>query len=471
MPVLTFCAWLTYGGLAAAGTVDFDGRTAALGFAAIVRIVMVVTMRVAVSDEQVRARWGWIWHSDKSIPVRRVQNVEIERSLTARILKLTQVEITSAGGSGSIKLSYLDLPDATRLKSLLAREGLGERAGADVGAGGAAAGDRPLRSVPFSEILRTQYATGMVMVLVAFVSLVLAVTVHPLALLGVVGAGAFLGFGALTTWLGYGTCESSLSGELLHLRQGVIKLRTTNTPLRRVQVLKARSGPVFQMLAFEKVEYASAEASVGKAQRIRQVLSPAADVGTLLPFTSALLEVGLPNPLLLTRLGPVVFRSTVWRALFRSAIALAIGAVITFEVAAIVVAADPHHRVADALAVALALGIVAVVIATLPVGASIAVGAVRSRRSGYAFGDDCFVVRDGFAWLRTTVVPLSKIQAVDIVESPGQRIVGAATVALDVAGVSGKWTLRVVDVTQPTARALAGWLVTAACLRALPDGV
>lgn len=470
-PVLTLCAWLAYGGLAAAGTVAFDGRSALFGFAAIVRIMMVFTMRVAVSDEQIRARWGWIWHSDKSIPIRRVQDVEIERSLTARILGLTQVEITSAGGSGSIKLSYLDLPDATRLKSLLARRGLGARTGTDVEVGGVAAGDRSLRSVSVSEILRTQYATAFVMAVVALVSVIAGVTVNPLALLGVVGAGAFLGFGALTTWLGYGTCESSLSGELLHLRQGVIKLRTTNTPLRRVQVLKARSGPVYQMLDFEKVEYASAEASVGKQQRIRQVLSPAADVGTLLPFTSALLEVGLPNPLLLTQLGPVVFRSTVWRALIRSVIALAVGAAIAFEVAAIIVAADPHHRVGDVIAVALVVGIVALVIAALPVVASMAVGAVRSRRSGYAFGEDCFVVRDGFAWLRTTVVPLSKIQAVDVTESPGQRIVGAATVALDVAGVSGKWTLRVVDVTQPMAEALAEKLVAAACLRSLPDGV
>jgi membrane protein YdbS with pleckstrin-like domain len=432
-------------------------------------MVMVVTTEVTATDEQIRARWGWIWHSDKSLPVRSIQDVEIGRSLIARLLGLTQVAIASAGGSGSIKLSYLDLETATQLKAFLAHKGLGTAA--EAGGEGPPQTDHQLRSVSFAELFRTQYTTAFVMALVALASLVAAFVAGPPALVGVLGAGAFLGFGVLMTWLGYGACASSISGGLLHLRQGVINLRTTNTPLRRLQVIKARSGPMFQLMGFEKVEYASAEVAVEKSERIRQVLSPAAEQGTVLQFSSSLLRIHIPAPLAMTGLGPLVVRSTIARAVVRSFVLLTVGGVLAAETTSIVIAVDRHHRVADPILVAAVLGLFAGALAASWVAISAAAGAVRSRRSGYSFGEDCFVLRDGFAFLRTTVVPLGKVQAVAVRQSPGQRMFGAATVALDVAGVSGTSSVTIDDVTTPVAESLAEYFVAVACRSALPDGV
>ena len=67
--------------------------------------------------------------------------------------------------------------------------------------------------------------------------------------------------------------------------------------------------------------------------------------------------------------------------------------------------------------------IATVMIAALPVVASIAVGAVRSRRSGYAFGEDCFVVRDGFV----VEVPAGSEPVAIINHAAAKRLFGDAS--------------------------------------------
>jgi len=455
---------------ALAGRVDFDIGAGSAGIATVVWVVRVVTTEVTVTDGEVRWRWGWLWHIDKTIPVQRVQEVQIERSLLARILQLTQVEISSAGGAGSIKLSYLDLPTAERLRALLAIHGLSAASstGGPSSSGGPA-GARPVYSVSPAEIVRTQYASIAFAIVITGVSVVVAVTGTLIALLGVILAVALVAIGGLSTWLAYGPGESSISGPLLHLRQGVIRLRATNTPLVRVQLFRSRRGPVYQLLHYEKIQYASADASEPRSEGVRQVLAPAARSGALTPIASAVLGVQVPEAESLNRFGPLVRVATIARAVEAGVLRLAGTLVLAgFGVGV--------ARLADAPAVktAMVAGVLLVVhalIEAILVALAALVGTTRNHRSRYGWGVDCLVVRDGFLRLETKVLPLGKIQAVSVQRSPGQRIVGAATVSIDVAGASGKWSTAVVDLTTEHARSLAGHLITAACTSALPDGV
>lgn len=471
-----------WGVLVLLGVVAFDYRAIGVVLAALVRVVQVLTTTVTVTADQVRSRWGWIWLSDKSIPTHRVQDVEIERSIIARVLGLTQVEINSAGGAGSIKLSYLDLPDAERLKGVLTGLGLSSHA-ADAatapgsfgstwqeGPAGVPGSPMTLHRVSNGEILRTQYGSALALTSIALASIIVGVAVAPIALLGVIGAVIAFAMGAVPVWLNYGPADASLAGGLLRIRQGLLTLRTTNTPQRRLQVLKSRQGPVFQLFGFEKVEYASADAAIDKGQRIRQVLAPAGDQGTLIRLASTLLGVDVPDEQATRAFGAVARRATIAAAVWRASVLVAIVGAGALTAASIVVTVDATHDRA-AWGFAIAVVVTAVVIAVGLVMCSVAVGVVRARRSRYGFGPDCLLVTDGFVWLQTKVVPLSKVQAVEVTASLAQRLVGAATVSMDVAGVSGRWAVRLADIDRDAAFAVLDHVVGAACRAALPDGV
>ena len=140
-------------------------------------------------------------------------------------------------------------------------------------------------------------------------------------------------------------------------------------------------------------------------------------------------------------------------------------------VALLALPTSPEIDWAVVWAFAAALAVMALLVLILRVIAAAVIGTIRAHRSTFGFGDDCFVVRDGVLLLQTKVVPLSKIQAVSIEESLAQRLVGAGTVLIDVAGTSGRWPVRVADIEIDRAIVLAKRLSDAASERALPDGV
>lgn len=461
---------------------DPDPRAFAVFIPAIIRIVQIVTMTVTIDRTNVRATWGWLWTSDKTIPLERVQDVEIQRSILARLLGLTQVEVSSAGGSGSIKLSFFDGAGAEAFKAALSHAGLERRApvspaypgGYSPYAGGGHA--IPVHDVTGGEIVRSVIGGVVLTGLLIVVGLVLAVFVNPVFILPAVVMALITTGVAVSRALTIGPGESTVGDGLLRVRQGVLTLRTTSTPLPRIQIVSSAAGPSFQLFGFETVEYRSADAQTAKSERVRSSLTPCIARRSIHQFTAPLIGVRAPEDASLHELGPKALVSTVCRsvqtALFWALNIVAVAGLVA-AVLGVVGSVSDHASVSeDAPAIALGVGLVVAVLALLVgVVCGLVGGFIRRERTRFGVDADALEVIDGIWTLRTKVVPLSKIQAVDVSRSPAQRICGTSSVEVDIAGLSGRWTVRVVDVLAADAEALARYLTAAAARSALPDGV
>ncbi|MGI8393657.1 PH domain-containing protein [Leucobacter sp. W1038] len=60
-----------------------------------------------ITDEAVEARSGVLFRQHRRAPLERIQSVNLQRPLLARILGLTQVEVQTAGQGGKVSLNYL----------------------------------------------------------------------------------------------------------------------------------------------------------------------------------------------------------------------------------------------------------------------------------------------------------------------------------------------------------------------------
>jgi membrane protein YdbS with pleckstrin-like domain len=407
-----------------------------------------------------------LWTSDKSIPLDRVQDVEIQRSLIARILGLTQVEISSAGSGGNIKLSYFDLPDAERFRRLLVSAGLeASRAGDSPGPPVA---ERPLHAVSQLEILRTVVVGASVGSLALVTGVVLAIVVHPLFVIPGLALLALTAFQWASSWLTIGPGQTSVRGDLLHTRQGLITLRSTNTPLRRIQILGAAAGPVYQLLGAERVSFESADAAVASSERVRTLISPGARRGLAEGLITPILGVGAPTEARRRQLGDHLVASNAARWAFNSAVALPVAALVAAIPVVYAVESD-GSAAADWLAVIAVVMVLAVAPGAAMAGALW--GSIRAARSWYSVDADCLVMHDGVWRLRSIAVPLAKVQAVDLRTDPAQRRFGTATLEIDIAGVSGRWAVKLPDLDADRAVALRDHVLAVATRIALADGV
>ncbi|NLA65309.1 MAG: PH domain-containing protein [Leucobacter sp.] len=85
-----------------------------------------------ITSEAVESRWGIVFKQHRRAPLERIQSVNLQRSLLARLLGLTQVEIQTAGQGGKVALQYLGHRDAKQVREqiLLAAGARSRRTGA-----------------------------------------------------------------------------------------------------------------------------------------------------------------------------------------------------------------------------------------------------------------------------------------------------------------------------------------------------
>lgn len=467
--------------------VDLDYRVFGVGVASFIRIVMVATTEVTVTADQIRMKWGWIWLADKTIPLDRVQDIQVERSITARVLGLVQVEVNSAGGAGSIKLSYLDLAHAELLKRELNLRGLDSAANVYPGAptGSGSSPERPIHALSMSEFAKAQTSAlvsmllgvsvlGLVAIAIAqtlsssvavSVSAVLAITAVGIGIVGLIWA-----LSTLSLFLTLSPGRSTMTAGLLRVEQGVLTLRTTTTPMKRVQLCRLRCGPVGQLMNWIKVEYSSADAAIGTGQQPRQVLALAVGIDQALDVAEAVLDVAECSTIPMEPFGPTVLKTSVVRSIITAMtwwIGLGLAA---FGAAAIVreTASNAGEWSRSILLLGGAGGALGFGIWVL---GSLLVGTVRARRSAIGLGADSLLVRDGFWLLQTKVLPLAKLQAVEVSESLSQRIVHSASLRVDVAGTAGRYPVTARDIPFAEAKRLQSLLISRASGLALPDGV
>ncbi len=228
------------------------------------------------------------------------------------------------------------------------------------------------------------------------------------------------------------------------------------------------AGPAYQLLGAEKVSFASADAAVAASERVRTQISPGARRGLADSLIEPILGVGPPTADRCVPLGAGVVRSNALREALRGLFVAPVVALFASLASALAVYGG-ERLVAQAIAL---IGVGIVIVAPVATGlAGAFAGWVRARRSWIAIDDDCLVVHDGVWRLRTIAVPLAKVQAVEMVTDPAQRSCGTATIMVDIAGVSGRWTVRVTDLGEERVRSLAADIVRVATAVVLVDGV
>lgn len=178
--------------------------------------------RYRVTPSQVEFRKGLVFREHRQVPIDRIQAVEIARPLLAQVLRLAEVVVQSAGGSGSqLRIAFLPVAQAQELR--LHIQALAARGSAAAGATGPAPSPADLPPLPADDptgwpapgvlpgdLLGLGSAEGREVVKVPNTRLMAATMLHTslFALLGV------LALGAASSWVSGGRW-SALQGFLV----------------------------------------------------------------------------------------------------------------------------------------------------------------------------------------------------------------------------------------------------------------
>src|SRR5690606_27576409 len=104
---------------------------AALGIVLVFIALFWVSWRMhtlRVTDEVVEIRQGVIFRSHRKARLDRIQGINIQRSLLARIFGAAKLEISGAGAEANMQLAYLSGANADALRAELLRRASGLRA-------------------------------------------------------------------------------------------------------------------------------------------------------------------------------------------------------------------------------------------------------------------------------------------------------------------------------------------------------
>jgi putative membrane protein len=446
----------------------------------IVGLILVVTFvgrvlawqrfRFSFDGEVLRVDEGVLSRNHRALDVARIQQVEVDRSLLARVLGLAALRVETAGGSGDpeVELRVIPEADAEALRAAVraSKAALhGQRPADGAGPADAEAGaprapaDHEVVAVGLRRILLGSVTGSRLLVLPAVLAASLQFVgdaselggagLDPETLarrviaLGVVAIVALLIPASLVVASAAGVLRDHgwtmrREGDDLHVTRGLLSTRQSVVPLARVQLIEVQRNWIRRVLGYAVIRVHSAGGG-GDDSRVTIPLVHTDEVdrlvGELLPGVA-----GVPD---LTRHPSTARR----RAVFR-------------WVRASVVPA------AALLAIPGLNGELRVLGAALPVVAAL-LGLVEYSQLAHGRTDRVLASRSGALSVTTGLAPLVKVQGVTQRASWFQRRLGLATLTAHVAGPGGDLT--VLDVGDERAAALRGELTVAAADPIVPD--
>ena len=403
----------------------------------------------AVEGGVLRTDEGVLSRRHRAVPLDRIQQVDVQRTLRHRILGVATLRVETAGDASGpeVALHVVGMADADALRALLlqSRTRGGEHGSGHEGEGegeGERERTRTLVALSVAEIALAG-VTGAplgVMLTILFWPLQLlddlpgnqiegldsgslSATGGQLMLLAVVIVPIWLALAAGASLLRDGRFTLAGDGDAFVVRRGLLDQREAHVARSRIQVVTVGQNPLRRPLRRVGVRIQSAGTS-GQASRISVPILPVASL-------DALLAEVFPGLALLPSLEAPP-RAALRRRRVRG-VALGLIGVLVFVAA----------RIYPLAPVALLAGWW--------------LGGVWYRALGHAVVDGPaghFVVsRQGVLMRRTTVVPVAKVQSTRVQSSPFQRWNGLATAHLDVAA---RGTVpSVVDESTARARAIA----------------
>ena len=371
--------------------------------------------------------FGVLRRNHRTIPLSRVQSVDLRQSPLQRLLGVAALHIETGGGKeAEAMLSVLRASAARGLRAaILSQRGGGERENAREM-------PRILASLSAREVAyagATSYEAGVIAgLLVGAVQLIYELgwwqitgldlrfvvadrSVGELFLTGLLVVAVALPFawafsvaGALVRYHGF-TVERA--GEELRTRYGYLARREVSLPLRRLQAVRVRESLLRRPLGLAALEIEAAGASPGHPDdRAVEAYVPLARSSEIARLAASVLP-GLDYAALdFHSVHPLALRRTFAR----------------YAAALIGVAAVLAYTLGPAWAWLAGLTPLAWIAAALHV-----------RHVGYAIAPAYLAIRSGFLTRTTCLVPLGRVQTIHLRENATQRRFGLATLVVDTA--------------------------------------
>lgn len=403
------------------------------------------TFSYAIEAGDLVIRQGILERTERHIPLERVQEIQIEQGVFHRLFGVVDVVIETAGGQGpEASLSVLSRAEAGRL-----RKGVFERA----------ALSKLQSSLPYIEPAPTEQrevirrlevfdlvragltsnhilsALAIVGAIWTFIDDVLPENIYTRIAETVLGQAqelahrdvrativfalisliAVFGISVIFSVIGsialFYNFTFSRAGEDLHRSYGLLTLRSSSLPRRRIQVLEVEEKLLRRLfgMATLRADTVSGQAKEGETNnKGRDVLLPIVsrdEVETLLP-------VFFPDIADDRAEWNRISRLAIWRSLFKSAVLCAVMIAGLFVYTPGLLAFAP--------------------LILLPIAYWISIKNYKS--FGYSLGEHYLQTRRGWLGRSTHIVPVRKVQAIEVQRNPVDRWLGLATLMVDTAG-------------------------------------
>jgi len=413
-----------------------------------------------ITPREVVIHSGVLTRRKRNIPLDRIQNIVIERSLLPRLLGTAKVKIETAGSKTTEGvLEYVSLDEAQRIREIV-RSYQRQRATAAPATLEAPAEHSPAAVEAMAQVLFTMtlpriLLSGVFRFSMLYIALIfsgLQTVMDPLNLtpeqiaewlrgdgllpftdaaqsspwlLGIftVFAAMLLGWltGIMINLTKYYGFRLWLEGDKLHRRHGLLTVSEGTIPLKKVQSLILRSNPLMRRFGWYRLELQTMGYDVEKQGY--QVAVPFAKKDEILELASHIRPFALPETF------APVSKITIRRTFIRYSMTL------------LVVLVPLAYYWQPAL-----WGLL-----TLPLLLYLAF--LQYRNHGYALHDDILYIRRGVFQHYVWVVPVDKFQVFYTAGSFFQRRLGLRSLVIDTAGAGSFRFPQVVDVGAETAEA------------------
>ena len=299
-----------------------------------------------ITPKQIVIQKGVINRQNRSIPIERVQNIQIEQNLVARMLGVAKVKIETAGSSATEgSLEYVGLEDAHEIRRAVRSY---QYQGADEPPPSSES-DEPERETLFSMSLRRVLLSGAFRFSLFYLVLIFSalelvdpelivqrvlrsqgrvsqitevMTAHPaLAILSTVVVAVFLGWisGILIHVSRYYRFRLWLDDDKLRKRHGLFTVTEGTVPLKKVQALILRTNPLMRAFGWYGLEVQTVGTDVD--EQGHRVVAPFAQYDDVLRLAQRVRSFELPEEF--RSVSPLTIRRRFFRYTFVFALILA----------------------------------------------------------------------------------------------------------------------------------------------------
>jgi len=394
-----------------------------------------------ITPKQIVIQKGVINRQNRSIPIERVQNVQIEQNLLARLLGVAKVKIETAGSSATEgSLEYVGLSAAHEIRQVVRSFQHRTTAGDVETDEEEDASSEPLLSMPLPRVLLSgSFRFSLLYIALMFSVLELVdpeviiqrvlrsqgridqitntMAAYPvLTVLGTVLVAGFFGWisGILIHLARYYGFQLWLDGDKLRKRHGLFTVTEGTIPLKKVQALILRTNPLMRLFGWYELEVQTVGMNV--EEQGHRVIAPFAKYEDVLALAQRVRTFDLPEAF--GNVSPITIR----RRFFRYTVALSVlvGPTAYFW------PADWWHPIGVALPWwGLALIPLLLVWAIL-----------QYRNHDYAVRDDGLYIRRGVLAHYLWVIPVEKFHVFHATATLFQRRLGLKTLFVDTAGAA-----------------------------------